>query len=267
MATERKIYDKFRIFGIPISYCDTKQALEFVGKSIKNKETNSIFTPCLESLALYNTNDVFADASDNVDLSIVDGITLVIMSKFTKYPLHERITGATFVVEIIKEFNETAKFFVVGSKPENLDIAFAKLHKDFPNMKGIEYYSPPFYKGSFPQEEVDIVIKKINESNANVVFFALGAPKQEMLIQAVKQHVKANILMSCGGTFEFIGGVVQRAPRRIQKMGLEWAFRIYSEPNRMIKRYAWQAKVFFIVVFKSIFGIKRKKLPSLNNNS
>ncbi|MEI6817603.1 MAG: WecB/TagA/CpsF family glycosyltransferase [Bacteroidota bacterium] len=256
---ERKTYDKFRIFGIPISYCDTKEALKYVEDSLKTKETRSVFTPCLESLALYNTNPIFAEASDNVDLSIVDGITMVIMSKFTKYPLKERITGASFVVEIIKEFHDRATFFVVGSKPENIEIAIKKLKQDYPNFTGLGYYCPGFYSPYLPQEEVDIVIKKINESKANVVFFALGAPKQEILIQAVKPHVTANILMSCGGTFEFIGGVVKRAPRRIQKMGLEWAFRIYTEPNRMIKRYAWQAKVFFTVVFKSMLGIKRKR--------
>ena len=255
---KNEVYSKFRIFGIPISFCDTKQALAYVGKSIENKETNSIFTPCLESLALYNTNPAFAEASDNVDLSIVDGITMVQMSRLSGHPLKERITGATFVVEIIKEFHDRATFFVIGSKPENLEIAFAKLKKDYPKMKGIGYYSPPFYPGAFPKEEGDIVAQKINESGANVVFFALGAPKQELLIQMVKPHVKANILMSCGGTFEFIGGIVPRAPRRIQKMGLEWAYRIYSEPKRMTKRYAWQAKVFATVVVKAILGIKRK---------
>jgi N-acetylglucosaminyldiphosphoundecaprenol N-acetyl-beta-D-mannosaminyltransferase len=256
---KNEVYSKFRIFGIPISYCDTKEALAFVEKSIKNKETNTIFTPCLESLALYNTNAAFAEASDNVDLSIVDGITMVQMSRLSGHPLKERITGATFVVEIIKEFHDRATFFVIGSKPENLDIAFAKLKKDYPNMKGIGFYSPPFYPGFFPKEEGDIVIQKINESGANVVFFALGAPKQELLIQMIKPHVKANILMSCGGTFEFIGGVVKRAPRKIQKMGLEWAYRIYTDPNRMIKRYSWQAKVFITVVIKSLLGIKIKK--------
>ena len=253
-----EVYSKFRIFGIPISYCDTKEALAFVEKSINNKETNSIFTPCLESLALYNTNPAFAEASDNVDLSIVDGITMVQMSRLSGHHLKERITGATFVVEIIKEFHDSATFFVVGSKPENLNIAIAKLKRDYPKLKDIEYYSPPFYPGAFPKEEGDIVIKKINESGANVVFFALGAPKQELLIQMIKPYVKANILMSCGGTFEFIGGIVKRAPRRIQKMGLEWAYRIYTDPNRMIKRYSWQAKVFFTVLFKAILGIKRK---------
>ena len=207
---------------------------------------------------MYNTNPEFAEASDKVDLSIVDGITMVQMSRLSGHHLKERITGATFVVEIIKEFHDRATFFVVGSKPENLNIAIAKLKRDYPKLKDIEYYSPPFYQGAFPKEEGDIVIQKIKESGANVVFFALGAPKQELLIQMIKPYVKANILMSCGGTFEFIGGIVKRAPRRIQKMGLEWAYRIYTDPNRMIKRYSWQAKVFFIVLFKAILGIKRK---------
>ena len=254
-----EVYSKYRVFGIPISFCDTRQALDYVGNSLKNKETRFIVTPSMESLVMYNTNPLFAQTYEEADLSIVDGITLVQMSRMVGHHLKERITGASFVVEIIKEFHDRAIFYVVGSKPENLEIAIAKLKKDFPKIETFGYYSPPFYPETLPQAEADIVIQKINESKANIVFFALGQPKQELLIQMVKPHVKANILMSCGGTFEFIGGVVPRAPKRIQKMGLEWAYRIYSEPKRMTKRYTWQAKVFVMVVFKAMLGIKQKK--------
>ncbi|MCI0405268.1 MAG: WecB/TagA/CpsF family glycosyltransferase, partial [candidate division Zixibacteria bacterium] len=142
--------------------------------------------------------------------------------------------------------------FLLGATPDVGQRVLDKLRKENPALKIAGHYSPPF---GFEKcrDELEKIVWVLKEAKPDVVFAALGTPKQEKLIYHLRTRVPARLFIGVGAAFDFYSGEKKRAPRWLQKTGLEWAFRLVNEPGRLWRRYLVDDPRFFWWVAKEKF--------------
>ncbi len=164
-----------------------------------------------------------------------DGLPIARQEQKKGFTEAERIAGPDFMGEI---FRRSAKngisHYFYGAKQETLDRLRENLERNYPGIDIRGMYSPPFRELSDKEKEDDI--DRINRSEADLIWIGLGAPKQEFFMDSVKGKVKG-VMLGVGAGFDFHAGTVKRAPVVLQRLGLEWLYRLCQDPGRLMKRY------------------------------
>ena len=145
--------------------------------------------------------------------------------------------------------------YFYGAKQETLDALKVNLEKKYPGIVIKGLYSPPFRELTPKEDQADVDM--INASGADIIWIGLGAPKQEKWMQAHKGRING-VMMGVGAGFDFHAGTIKRAPAWIQKIGLEWLYRLFQDPGRLIKRYViTNAKFFWYLGIDTLFKRER----------
>lgn len=203
--------------------------LQEVDNALNKQKHCTIFTPTTEILyASYKDNHLSRIISD-ANLLLPDSITLVKLAKLLKKDFKYRVTGIDAMYSMGNAKNKY-KVFYLGAKEAVLEKAVKKSAKVLPSFEVVG-----FHHGYFTEEEESNIVKMINESGADILFVGTGFPKQEKFIYDNKKILIVPIKVTVGGSFDVIAGVLKRAPSWMQKVGLEWLFRLLQEPKR-IKR-------------------------------
>ena len=199
----------------------------------------------------FGGNDELWGYLRNADLVTADGMPIVLLSKLLRRALPERVTGADMVPRICRRCAEEGlSVYVLGGDREAIEEALRKLKVESLKLKvvGID---PAFVK--LDEEQPDIVAR-INAAKPDILFVALGNPKQELWMGRNAAKLDAGAMIGIGGTFNFLAGRVKRAPKWMQKSGLEWIYRIIQEPGRLWKRYAYGLVKFGWLSLKAMAG-------------
>ncbi|MBK8291879.1 MAG: WecB/TagA/CpsF family glycosyltransferase [Flammeovirgaceae bacterium] len=188
----------------------------------------------------------FSKRLQNAFLVLSDGMPLVKAIQFLYSERQDRIAGMDVMPDLLKmaEINNLGVFFF-GSTDSELKLISKKISTEFPRLKISGVLSPPFMKDLSDSNYCKI----INDSGANIVFVALGCPKQENWM-ALNSPLINSVLLGVGGAFPVYAGLVRRAPLWMQKYSLEWAFRLIQEPKRMWKRYLSTNSIFVYLILK-----------------
>ena len=190
----------------------------------------------------YNTaqkDNLFAEALENGDVLIPDGISIVLAFKWRHWMNgpKERVAGADLFNFEMKKLNEKGgTCFFLGSSEKVLGLIKEHAAIDYPNINIITY-SPP-YKPQLTNEESRLMVEAVNSANPDLLWVGMTAPKQEKW--AYCNWKDLNIHCHCGtigAVFDFYAGTVKRAPIWWQNKGLEWLYRLLKEPRRMWRRY------------------------------
>ena len=184
----------------------------------------------------FGGNDELWGYLKNADFVTADGMPIVLLSKLLRRALPERVTGADMVPRICRRCAEEGlSVYVLGGDKEAIEEALRKLKVESLKLKvvGID---PAFVKLGEEQPEI---VERINAAKPDILFVALGNPKQELWMGRNKEKLDVGAMIGIGGTFNFIAGRVKRAPKWMQKSGLEWIYRIIQEPGRLWRRYAY----------------------------
>src|SRR5262245_12643511 len=143
------------------------------------------------------------------------------------------------------------KIYLYGSTPATLDLLVAQLKRWYPRLDIAGMHSPPF-RPATPREDAEIVAR-INQSGAGVVFISLGCPKQELWMAEHRGRIGA-VMIGVGAAFDYHAGTVKRAPVWMQRSGLEWVYRVMSEPRRLWRRYLVTNSLFIYYVLAGLIG-------------
>ena len=202
----------------------------------------------------FGGNDELWGYLRNADFVTADGMPIVLLSKLLRRALPERVTGADMVPRICRRCAEEGlSVYVLGGDREAIEEAFGKMGLDghstadnrqpdvdcrMSNVKNtiLAGIDPAFVKLGEEQPEI---VERINAAKPDILFVALGNPKQELWMGRNKEKLDVGAMIGIGGTFNFIAGRVKRAPKWMQKSGLEWIYRIIQEPGRLWRRYAY----------------------------
>lgn len=193
-------------------------------------------------------NSAFADIVNHADITTPDGMPLVKALKWLYGVVQEKVSGPDLMPKVLKAAEqEGLKVYFYGSTQPILEKLDAFCMDHYPNLSLAGVYSPPFRVLTDAENQEDI--KRINDSDANIVFVALGCPKQERWMASMKDKINA-VMIGVGGAFPMLVGVEKRAPLWMQHNGLEWFYRLIQDPRRLFKRYLVTNTAFLYLVFK-----------------
>ncbi len=225
--------DIVTILGVPIDRITKKEAGEITEKLIKesNKTCKMIFAPNTEFIMYAQKDKQYYELLKKSELSTPDSIGVIIAGKLQHKPFKERIPGQAYFREIIELSNEKGySIYLLGGEEGIPEKAKENLQKIYPNVNIIGTHH-----GYFTPEEEKDVIAEINALKPNVLFVALGAPKQEKWIAEHQHELQVDVAAGQGGTYDYEAGKIKRAPVWIQKIGMEWLWRLILQPSRIIR--------------------------------
>jgi N-acetylglucosaminyldiphosphoundecaprenol N-acetyl-beta-D-mannosaminyltransferase len=222
---------KETILGVDVSTDNYDALTAKLLKRIDNREKAFIVAINPEKIIKAQEDPALMKLLNSADFQIPDGIGVILASKFKGGQIRERVTG----IDMMLKLCETAakhqkKIFLYGGKPGRADEAKVKLEEMYPGIQ---------IAGTLHGYEKDqqVVRDAINQSQADIIFVAMGSPAQENWIIANKEQLHPSVYQGVGGSFDVISGKIERAPESFQKLGLEWLYRLIKEPWR-IKRQA-----------------------------
>lgn len=172
---------------------------------------------------------LFDNFTQSTSIIIPDGIGTVISSKIVGEPVKEKIAGIEVMDSIIKKYYERP-IYLLGTKQEILDTCIKNIKLKYPKVNIVGSHD-----GYFDINNCDDIVKDIEDKKAEILFIAMGAPKQEIFITKFMDKLPCKIFMGVGGSFDVIAGKVKRAPNWMINLGLEWLYRAVKQPER-IKR-------------------------------
>lgn len=233
--------DLVKIQGFDVDTFTFEQAVDWA-----YSKHGQIVTINPEMISAAQSNPEFADIIKKAELVVADGIGVEIGLKILGYSV-KRIAGIDLGKTLIEKFTASGKSVaMIGAKPGVVDSAIVNLTKEYQNLNVV--YS---HDGYFDNDED--IIESVISANPDLILVALGSPKQEFFIHNIKEKLPNSTLIGLGGSFDVWAGVVERAPKIYQKLGLEWLYRTLKEPKRF-KRIFPTLPLFVLKVLKERFS-------------
>ena len=226
---------KSNILGITYTVSDIGEAVSYIKSSINNLRGEYVcFSNAHTSVMSVDDKD-YRMIQNSSAYTFADGYSVVKQQQRQGFAEAKRVAGPDFMDEM---FNATMdgslKHYFYGSTEETICKLKERVEKEYPGTVVAGMYAPPFGKRT-PEEDAED-IKRINSSGADLIWVALGAPKQEKWMAAHKDKVNG-LMLGVGAAFDFHAGTIKRAPEFVQKIGFEWLYRLFQDPKRLIKRY------------------------------
>ena len=197
------------------------------------------------SYAVSKRDRAFFNALKAADWLVPDGAGVLLASKLLGGRISERITGSDVFAFMHQRMNEQSghSVFFLGSTEDTLAQIRARMARDYPNIRVVGTYSPPF-KSSWSDSEQDDMVNAINTAKPDVLWVGLTAPKQEKWIHDNLPRLNIRFAAAVGAVFDFYTGKVKRSHPLFQRLGLEWLPRLFQQPRRLWRRMFVSAPVF-----------------------
>lgn len=226
-----------RLKGVELHAVTEQEAIEHVLEELDHHRGGTVVTPNLDILRRCTKDLHFAALVSEADVVVPDGMPLVWAAKLQGTPLPQRVAGSDLITSLNLAAAKRGKtVFFLGGAPGTAEGAAEVLKKRCPDLIVLGTYCPPFGFEDKP-EEMTRLIALLEEKRPDIVWVALGSPKQEYLIDRIREVLPESWWLGVGVSFSFLTGQVRRAPRWMQKLGLEWTHRLMQEPRRLFKRY------------------------------
>ena len=243
--TKQTAFPTSSLFGLDICAASfTGAATQLMQLAAQREGPPSIVvTPNVDHVVRLDADAQFRQLYVQADYIFADGMPLVWASRLSATPLPERVTGSDLFVRLAREAAvQKLPVFVIGGMPGQevmLTEAFARVYPGLP----VELYCPSMRFDPTGDEGLE-ALRRVNEVRPGIVFVCLGMPKQERWAFAHKDNMQAGVVMCVGAAMEFALGFKSRAPLWMQKIGMEWFWRLASEPRRLWRRYIVQGSKF-----------------------
>jgi len=250
---------RVNILGVGISAINMASALKTINGWIERRESNYVCITGVHGVIESQRDEQMRKIHNSAGLVTPDGMPLVWISRLKGRPQVERVYGPDLMLAVceLSQIKRYRHFFYGGAPgvPEKLT---KNLIDRFPNMTIVGSYSPPFRSPS--EEEDEQIVSLINQSKPDIVWVGLSTPKQERWMAEHISRLKPSVLIGVGAAFDFHAGLKKQAPRWIQKIGMEWFFRLLSEPRRLWKRYLVNNPLFLLLIIRQTFRLKNYTL-------
>ncbi|KPL88063.1 acetylglucosaminyldiphospho-UDP acetyl-beta-D-mannosaminyltransferase [Ardenticatena maritima] len=220
--------EKIAVLGVPIANVTEDETVALMAQMIATRQPHHVVTVNPEFLMEARRNPAFRRVLLNADLAIPDGIGVVLAGRLQGRPFRARVAGSDLVERLAAESARRGwRLYFLGAAPGVAEQAIARLQARYPTFRAAGAYA-----GSPTPEETPDLIARVRAAQPDVLFVAYGHPRQDLWIAANKDALGVPVMMGVGGAFDFLAGVVPRAPVRMRQMGLEWLYRLYKQPWR-----------------------------------
>lgn len=231
-------FPRLSILGVPVHMGRFADALAWAEEAIRNRSPGYVCHVGVHGIIEAQDDPAFAAALSGAALAGTDGMPLVWLGR-AHGMVAERVYGPDFMEALLERTarwsDRPCRHFLYGSTPEVLERLQAAIATRYPGAVIAGAISPPFRPLSPEEEEADL--RAIDAAGTDVLWVGLGAPRQELWMARMRPRLAAPLMAGVGAAFDFLAGTKPQAPSWMQRSGLEWAFRLASEPRRLARRY------------------------------
>jgi N-acetylglucosaminyldiphosphoundecaprenol N-acetyl-beta-D-mannosaminyltransferase len=238
-----------------------EETLDIIDRFVAERKPRTIVTANVDHLMLLRKNVVFREVYRRADLVTCDSVPLRWALAFLGTPVKERVAGADiFMASAPRAAEKGYRVFYLGAGPGVAEEAARVLTERHPKLQVVGAYSPPVMSWEELAEDEE-TLSRIANAKPDILFAAFGAPKQELWLETVRKKLRIPVGVGVGAAFDFAAGSVKRAPRWMQRCGLEWLYRFTQEPGRLWRRYLFVDSRFGFYVLQEKLRGRRAPIP------
>lgn len=235
------------ILGTNIAVTNMAETVAYIEEHIEELRGKYICVSNVHTTVTGYEDKEYQEIQNHAAVALPDGKPLSLYSKKHGFPEAERVTGPDLMGELFARKNGLRHYFY-GGREETIKVLSEKLPAEYKDLIVAGMVSPPFRP--LTQEEDGEAVQKMNDAKADIIWVGLGAPKQERWMYEHEGRV-SGVMIGVGAGFDYYAGTIKRAPMWMQKMSLEWLYRLMQDPKRLFKRY-------FVTNFKFLWLTMRK---------
>lgn len=223
------------ILGVDIAITNMEKTIQDIESHIDSWRGKYICVSNVHTTVMAHDDEKYRKVQNGAVMALPDGGPLSAFSRNNGNVEAKRVTGPDLMREILERSAEHGwKHFFYGSKQETLDKLRNVLSEKYPGATVVGMISPPFRELT-PDEDAEYV-RQINDAKPDFLWVGLGAPKQEIWMAAHEDRINC-LMMGVGAAFDYEAGNIKRAPKWMQRLSLEWLYRLLQDPKRLLKRY------------------------------
>jgi len=246
---------RIELLGMPFDVVTFDRTLDLLMELSHGAKPAYVVTANVDHVVRFVREPAVREFYAGADLVVADGMPVIWASRFLGTPLPHRVAGSDLTPALCARAAEEGRsLFFLGGAPGAADAAAEVLRRRHPTLNIVGTFCPDY---GFEKDERKLAqtVQVVREAKPDILLVGLGSPKQENWIVAHKEACGAKLSIGVGVTFSFIAGRVKRAPRWMQRLGLEWFHRLMQEPGRLWRRYLIEDTAFLGMVLKHyLFG-------------
>jgi N-acetylglucosaminyldiphosphoundecaprenol N-acetyl-beta-D-mannosaminyltransferase len=237
------------LHGLDIDRVTEAETIATILAALHEGRGGYVVTPNVDQLRQFSQHPELGEIFDDASLVVADGMPLVWASRVQGTPLAERVAGSELVWSLTAEAaRRDRSIFLLGGPDGTADAAATRLRTLYPGATIAGCHCPPLGFERDPAE-IEQIVAALREAAPDIVYVALGFPKQERLIAYLRTQLPGMWFLGVGCSLSFIAGDTERAPDWMMRLGLEWAHRLVQEPRRLARRYIVHGLPFAIRLF------------------
>jgi N-acetylglucosaminyldiphosphoundecaprenol N-acetyl-beta-D-mannosaminyltransferase len=256
-----RMLQRLDVLGVQVSSINMELALDTIEQWIEAGEQHYVCITGVHGVMESRKDPALREIHNRAGLVTPDGMPLVWLNWMQGRSHVDRVYGPDLMLACCQRFMKRGgrHYFYGGNEgvPEKLA---GRLAKRFPGLLVAGTYSPPF-RPLTPLED-DEIVRMINDSGADIVWVGLSTPKQERWMHEHAGRLNAPVMVGVGAAFDFHAGLKSQAPRWMQRSGLEWSFRLATEPRRLWKRYLSNNPRFVALILAEWFAARVRRKPA-----
>jgi N-acetylglucosaminyldiphosphoundecaprenol N-acetyl-beta-D-mannosaminyltransferase len=228
---------KRKVLGIPLALTDYASTLDWIDATVRTDGRGYICVAAVHTVMASQDDAALRAAVLDADFTVPDGQPLVWALRAFGHRLPDRVYGPTLMdLACARAARSGLRFYLYGGRnPGGLAELARQLRLRHPGLQIVGGHAPPFRP--MTADEEDAVVEDIRRSRADVVWVGIGVPKQELWMARMRDRISAPVLVGVGAAFDMHAGLIPQAPPWMQRIGLEWLFRLRQEPRRLWRRY------------------------------
>lgn len=251
--------ERVNILGVGVSAINMSDAVRLIRTWTEQQTPHYVCVTGVHGVMESQRDDDLRRIHNRAGLVTPDGMPLVWLSRLNGQARVKRVYGPDLMLAVCEESIQFGwRHFFYGGAEGVADRLVCSLKQKFPDLTVAGTWTPPFRP--LTTDEDAEVTRLINDSRPDIVWVGISTPKQERWMADHLLRLSAPVLIGVGAAFDFHAGLKRQAPRWMQRAGLEWLFRLGSEPRRLWKRYLFNNPLFLFLILLQALGLRRKSL-------
>lgn len=246
--------NRINFFGLNLDLITLEETLSQISKFIETKQYVQHVVVNVAKLVYSQKDTNLRNIINSCPLINIDGAGIILGAKLLGINIPERVTGIDLMQKLV-EYSALKGYrvYFFGAEEEIVKKVVDIYKENYPELTIAGYRN-----GYYSDEEEENIVLDIKNSEADILFVAMGSPKKEIFLSKYSEKMKVPFTMGVGGSFDVVAGKVKRAPKWMQAINAEWIYRLIQEPKRMWKRYAITNSIFLAMLIKEFFNRNKK---------
>ena len=243
------------LLGAPVDFVGWPEVLQLADKAMKERVRTQFGDVNVSKLVDMQSDPDLRRFTDESDVVCADGMGIVWGCRLLGIPVRERVAGIDLMSEVLRICEkEGFRPYFLGATQHVVDDLVARLKVQLPRLEVAGWRNGYFEPVDEPQ-----IVEAIKASGADCLFVGISSPIKERFLNRYRDELGVPLQMGVGGSFDVLAGHLRRAPVAMQRIGLEWLFRLVQEPRRLARRYYVSNSKYFVMLLRSMFTAVRDK--------